>query len=401
MPFDVANISSVPTSYLSGSFRNLFDPFNFDHSRYISPVLFDETLQFELRNSEFVSAVQKLLFSGEIEETTVLSQPLVEFLNRVLTEKNIHIKKEMNKKSGYLKRLFSEESWGEWFNDRTALGNVVSLYVDYLNSTTTLDVFLKHLDTSIVKKANQEAVDFFIKNDDSYTEGFESPGRGLWDRFKDILSNIDKKISSLIFPQGVSAEKTNPNMGTNSEKCQGTQENVAVPAGFYNNLDKNQINRHLEIQEKNSELHEINMEHNIEHANKQLAEVKKLRIEETRRRRHKDARELLKIYQKTYDEQYAKYDSDKKKYTARLGYYLAEDKAVPPTLCENHFLEGEDSPECLPSFTVTPGYLRWSIFKDIKFGADFFIKDGHFNYDKGNNKPVYPECSNQVSCRSE
>lgn len=50
----------------------------------------------------------------------------------IITESNEQIKQACYKSQGYFWRLYSNESWNEWLENRTYLGRIVSLFKDYL-----------------------------------------------------------------------------------------------------------------------------------------------------------------------------------------------------------------------------------------------------------------------------
>ena len=60
----------------------------------------------------------------------------------------------LTKTKGYLKRLFSEESWQEWTQQKTALGRVVQAY-DFLSLSE--DVWVERLPPEVILKAEEQA----------------------------------------------------------------------------------------------------------------------------------------------------------------------------------------------------------------------------------------------------
>lgn len=128
-------------------------------------------------------------------------------LNWVFTvitqEENSQIKNALKKKDGYAKRFFSTETWDEWVEDKTALGKVVSQFLNYIEGTTKVKRFIEMLDTKILLEADQEAS--LLQK--SINQNSDPQGFGFIDRVTNGLKAIDKTISSFLsFPQGVSAE---------------------------------------------------------------------------------------------------------------------------------------------------------------------------------------------------
>ncbi len=60
------------------------------------------------------------------------------------------------KQKGYLSRLFSNESWEEWFDNRTALGKVASQFRNCIESRAEVCSFTKEMHPQLVQQANEE-----------------------------------------------------------------------------------------------------------------------------------------------------------------------------------------------------------------------------------------------------
>lgn len=119
--------------------------------------------------------------------------PLFQILNRVTQEANIVIKQAMKKKEGYWKRLFSGETWSEWAEDKTALGQMITLFVDYMGSSYTLENFIRHMDLSLIEAANQEAKQVLKELPVS-----EHPLESFWQSVYDGMVSIDRFFSSML-----------------------------------------------------------------------------------------------------------------------------------------------------------------------------------------------------------
>jgi len=61
------------------------------------------------------------------------------------------------KQGGYLSRLFSDESWEEWMENRTSLGKVASQFRDCIGSSTEVSSFTERLNESVTPQASEEA----------------------------------------------------------------------------------------------------------------------------------------------------------------------------------------------------------------------------------------------------
>ncbi len=60
------------------------------------------------------------------------------------------------KQKGYLLRLFSNESWEEWFDHRTALGKVASQLRNCIEGRAEVCSFTKEMNPQLIQKANEE-----------------------------------------------------------------------------------------------------------------------------------------------------------------------------------------------------------------------------------------------------
>jgi DNA repair exonuclease SbcCD ATPase subunit len=88
--------------------------------------------------------------------------PLKAIFLRMTREENKTIKEALDKPRGYFFRLFSNESWEEWLEDKSALGKVVDLFKacsknDLENPTLLKRHLKKNLDIDTLKRANENA----------------------------------------------------------------------------------------------------------------------------------------------------------------------------------------------------------------------------------------------------
>lgn len=63
------------------------------------------------------------------------------------------------KTNGYISRLFSDESWDNWLEPRSALGQVADAHFDYVNGSISADRVLKNIDSTTIQKAASEALE--------------------------------------------------------------------------------------------------------------------------------------------------------------------------------------------------------------------------------------------------
>ncbi len=66
------------------------------------------------------------------------------------------------KQKGYFSRLFSNESWDEWFENRTALGKVASQFSNCIESRAEVCSFTKEMNPQLIQQAN-EATSVLLK----------------------------------------------------------------------------------------------------------------------------------------------------------------------------------------------------------------------------------------------
>ena len=67
------------------------------------------------------------------------------------------IRDKLTKKTGFLSRIFSNESWNDWLENKTAIGKVVSLYCERVTHSTRLEALMDRLDKKVLEVANKDA----------------------------------------------------------------------------------------------------------------------------------------------------------------------------------------------------------------------------------------------------
>ncbi|MBS0622396.1 MAG: hypothetical protein JSR80_05515 [Verrucomicrobia bacterium] len=143
------------------------EPTGIGNSPYVQasrgPVSAPKTdLHLYLRGSDFMQSLSKTY--SNVQNLKPLEQVFEVLTQKIDPKKggeqetNAVIQRALKKENGYCIRLFSNESWAEWVEDKTALGQVVSLFTNYCESSKPLISFIKRLDEKIIEKANSEAV---------------------------------------------------------------------------------------------------------------------------------------------------------------------------------------------------------------------------------------------------
>ena len=56
-----------------------------------------------------------------------------------------------------MSRIFSNESWSDWLEDKTPIGKVVSLYCERVTHSTRLKALMDRLDKKVLEVANKDA----------------------------------------------------------------------------------------------------------------------------------------------------------------------------------------------------------------------------------------------------
>ena len=106
------------------------------------------------KTTEFINKMSQTFF----KETKA---PEVKSLNELLqfVSKNgvDPIRDKLTKKTGFLSRIFSNESWKDWLEDKTPIGKVVSLYCERVTHSTRLEALMGRLDKKVLEVANKDA----------------------------------------------------------------------------------------------------------------------------------------------------------------------------------------------------------------------------------------------------
>ena len=106
------------------------------------------------KTTEFINKMSQTFF----KETKA---PEVKSLNKLLqfVSKNgvDPIRDKLTKKTGFLSRVFSNESWNDWLENKTAIGKVVSLYCERVTHSTRLEALMDRLDKKVLEVANKDA----------------------------------------------------------------------------------------------------------------------------------------------------------------------------------------------------------------------------------------------------
>jgi hypothetical protein len=162
-------IITYPNSILFSSNVLLFSnqsacPAFQDSQPSVLPSLPTPTAQRIMYARRFVSVLQKEivhLYHGHIVNCDFL---LDLFSLMAQATYNPNIKVAMKKQQGYLSRFFSNETWEDWVEDKTAIGKVVFAFSNYIeNPYLHPKRFIQSLTPEIVKKANEHAIQL-LKN---------------------------------------------------------------------------------------------------------------------------------------------------------------------------------------------------------------------------------------------
>ncbi|MBA3722144.1 MAG: dual specificity protein phosphatase family protein [Parachlamydiaceae bacterium] len=85
------------------------------------------------------------------------SEPVVKFLELMLTQKNVMIKNVLSKKNGYFSRFFSSENWQEWTENRTQLGRIVDLFESFVSGESIKKQTTRKFNQETFLQASREA----------------------------------------------------------------------------------------------------------------------------------------------------------------------------------------------------------------------------------------------------
>lgn len=107
-----------------------------------------------LRTTEFVEELSQRFFKQTQPPELKALQKLIKVISK---EGILPIRDSLFKQKGYLSRLFSNESWKDWTDNRTPIGKVIRLYCDCVTSSTQLEVFMDLLDRNLLEVSNRDA----------------------------------------------------------------------------------------------------------------------------------------------------------------------------------------------------------------------------------------------------
>lgn len=202
--------NSLATLTHGGNYFLTNSSFSSDFSTHF-PILSSVGAEVEIariKAESFSKALMEEMFwlSGNIQEVRHLTDLLKIMREPMTHEVYLQIKRAMHKRESYLKRFFLKETWLEWAEDRTALGRVIALFVEYMESPFILEVFMKRLDRDLLKKANEEAFRL-IANIQTDVLGEESFGFEVFQETQLMLARVDRFITSLLpLPPMVAAQ---------------------------------------------------------------------------------------------------------------------------------------------------------------------------------------------------
>lgn len=166
-----------------------------------------EAMKFSAVVNRMEAAIKTMEFMGTLNklfpEILNEKEPLIRLVHLIDVEgANEEIKKALIKQEGYLSRFFSDESWGDWVEDKTDLGTVVSLFADYATSTTSLEHFTNRLDSQTIRAANQEASQLLSRiehqEDLSLRELYNQSSHEIKNRKEKILQEFGSRFTELV-----------------------------------------------------------------------------------------------------------------------------------------------------------------------------------------------------------
>ncbi len=169
----VTRFNSVP-SHSTGSFANVALP----EMAHNNSLPFSEPTPYTIftRTHDFIKALEKkFVQQGNF--------PSLKKIVKIVSKEGVSpIQEALIKNQGYFSRFFSSESWEDWVEQRTPLGQIISTYCDCVTSTTRADVLIKHLDKNILDKANRLAEDV-LKTYKSPKPSPRAPSKSWWSTF--------------------------------------------------------------------------------------------------------------------------------------------------------------------------------------------------------------------------
>jgi hypothetical protein len=107
-----------------------------------------------LRTTEFVQEISQRFFKQTEAPELGALQELIKVVGK---EGILPIRDSLFKQKGYFRRLFSNESWKDWTDNRTPIGKVIRLYCNCVTSYTRLEDFMDLLDRNLLEVSNRDA----------------------------------------------------------------------------------------------------------------------------------------------------------------------------------------------------------------------------------------------------
>lgn len=117
-----------------------------------------------VRHQQFIHHISSSL---KPEDFPLARAPLVRFLEMTATPERLGglavVEAARYKPEGYVARLFGQESWFDWSENRTELGYAIGNMIDILNDGLPVEILVAKLDPERLAKANEEARVFLEK----------------------------------------------------------------------------------------------------------------------------------------------------------------------------------------------------------------------------------------------
>lgn len=152
----------------------------------------------------FTDGLQRLVSTEDFHSFRDL-KPLSDLFQLMAREENETVKEAFIKKEGYSKRFFSKESWEEWVENRTHLGRVASLYIDYVNGSISQQHLQNTLSSETIRKANGEAAVVLKRLSQPQRPAEMSDQSAFWVSLNSASSALQRISTLLTFPPLVGA----------------------------------------------------------------------------------------------------------------------------------------------------------------------------------------------------
>lgn len=107
------------------------------------------------------------------------------------------------KTDGYVRRLFSDESWTEWLEPYTPLRRVAICFEQFLDYRQELDASHRHLDANTIHDACQEAMDVLVENQILTELNASNPSTS-------VNQSLLQSLSSVLFGSPVDSNAARP-----------------------------------------------------------------------------------------------------------------------------------------------------------------------------------------------